>query len=311
MIFGFRDRLAILMYHRVLSTPDPFHAGDVDALAFDWQLSVVKRYFNVLPLTEAAERLKRGTLPRRAVAITFDDGYADNVEIALPILQRHGLHATFFIATDYLDGGRMWNDTVIEAIARAPTATLDLTALELGTHDIAEVAARARVIDTILGQLKYLPPAEREQKCNAIAVHIGTSLPDNLMMTTTQLRALHAAGMEIGAHTLRHPILARVSDEQARSEIVGSRDRLRDLLGHDISTFAYPNGRPGVDYGRRDVEIVRSAGFKVAVSTARGHANSNMDAHQLARIAPWDKTPLRFALRIFRCYLEAPPALAF
>lgn len=310
MIFGYRDRLAILMYHRVLSTPDPYHVGDVDAFAFDWQLSVIKRYFNVLPLTEAAERLKLGTLPRRAVAITFDDGYADNVEIALPILQRHGLHATFFIATDYLDGGRMWNDTVIEAVARTSAASLDLTSLGLGIHDVAEVAARVRCINTLLGQLKYLPPLEREQKCTSIATHIGKPLPDHLMMTTAQLRALHAAGMEIGAHTLRHPILARVAEDEARREIEGSRDRLRELLGHDISTFAYPNGKPEVDYGRRDVEIVRHAGFKLAVSTARGHANSSMDAHQLARIAPWDKTPVRFALRIFRCYLEAPPALA-
>ncbi len=186
MMFGYRDRLAILMYHRVLAIPDPYHAGDVDAFAFDWQLSTVKRYFNVLPLTEAAERLKRGTLPRRAVAITFDDGYADNVEIALPILQRHGLHATFFIATDYLDGGRMWNDTVIEAVARASATSLDLTSLGLGIHDVAEVAARVRCINTLLGQLKYLPPFEREQKCSAIARHIGEPLPDHLTMTTAQ-----------------------------------------------------------------------------------------------------------------------------
>ena len=195
-------------------------------------------------------------------------------------------------------------------VARASAASLDLTSLGLGIHDVAEVAARVRCINTLLGQLKYLPPFEREQKCSAIARHIGKPLPDHLMMTTAQLRALHAAGMEIGAHTLRHPILARVAEDEARREIEGSRDRLRELLGHDISTFAYPNGKPEVDYGRRDVEIVRSAGFKLAVSTARGHANSSMDAHQLARIAPWDATPTRFALRIFRSYFGAPPALA-
>ena len=76
-MFGFNDRLIVLMYHRVLAQPDAYRAGDVDVVAFDWQMATLKRYFNVLPLTEAAERLRGGSLVSRAVAITFDDGYAE------------------------------------------------------------------------------------------------------------------------------------------------------------------------------------------------------------------------------------------
>lgn len=308
-MIGSLGRLVILMYHRVLAQPDPYHAGDVDAAAFDWQLTVLKRYFNVLPLKEAAERLQRGTLPARAVCITFDDGYADNLEIALPILQRHQLHATFFVATGYLDGGRMWNDTVIEALARATGEHLDLSTLGLGSYSITTTSARIHATRELLGQLKYLSTAERLHKSAGIAASVGQHLPDNLMMTSAQLCTLSKAGMEIGAHTISHPILSRVSDHTSRSEIEGSIQRLRELLGHNITTFAYPNGRPNTDYGLRDVENVRRAGIQVAVSTAWGYANSRMDRHQLARIAPWDTTPTRFALRIFRSYFGSPPSV--
>jgi hypothetical protein len=113
---GADAKLSILIYHRVLPVPDPLFPTETTVESFDAQLGLLKSLFNVLPLPEAVARLKAGTLPARAASITFDDGYADNFTRALPILQKHGLHATFFIATAYLDGGRMFNDTVIESI---------------------------------------------------------------------------------------------------------------------------------------------------------------------------------------------------
>lgn len=111
-----RRRLSVLVYHRVLNAPDSIYAGDVDAATFRWQMGLVKEYLNPLPLPEAVERLAQGTLPPRAVSITFDDGYADNHALALPILQDLGLHATFFIATDFLNGGIMFNDAIAESV---------------------------------------------------------------------------------------------------------------------------------------------------------------------------------------------------
>ena len=84
---------------------------------FEAQMRVVAENFVPLPLSEAVDRLMIGELPPRAACVTFDDGYIDNVELALPILQSHGLSATFFVATGYLDGGWMWNDKVIGAPA--------------------------------------------------------------------------------------------------------------------------------------------------------------------------------------------------
>src|SRR5215471_13800654 len=111
--------LTVLMYHRVLENPDPL-TGAVDARHFELQMRALREYFRVLPLTEAVDRLRARKLPSRAVSITFDDGYADNAVVALPILQAHSLHATFFVADGFLNGGRMFNDTVIEAVRRTP-----------------------------------------------------------------------------------------------------------------------------------------------------------------------------------------------
>src|SRR5205085_1443710 len=127
--------------HRVLADPDPLFPEEVGAPDFDAQMSILKRWFNVLPLKEALARLREGRLPMRAACITFDDGYADNATVAAPILRRHGLPATFFIATDFIDGGEMWNDTVIDTVRRAPGDSLDARALGLPLLDLRPPAA--------------------------------------------------------------------------------------------------------------------------------------------------------------------------
>src|SRR4026209_38570 len=123
--------VSILIYHRVIAEPDPLILDEVCASEFDWHMTVLGRWFKVLPLTEAIARLHDGTLPARAACVTFDDGYADNASAALPILLRHGIPATFFLATAFINGGRMWNDTVIETVRRTPGDTLDARAAGL------------------------------------------------------------------------------------------------------------------------------------------------------------------------------------
>ncbi len=308
-MFSFNKRLAILMYHRVLARAEPLRPWDVDTRAFDWQMRLLARYFNVLPLPEATRRVQDGSLPARAVSITFDDGYADNLLLALPILKKYQLHATFFIASGFLDGGRMWNDTVIETFARASGTHLSLTSLGLGRYPLDNMMQRFAGVKEVLGKVKYRSTQERVALTDAMAALVAQELPRDLMLTTAQLRALHAAGMEIGAHTVNHPILARTTPQEAEYEIVQSRRRLQELLDDPIATFAYPNGRPGTDYATAHVAMVRNAGFDGAVSTAWGAARRGMNRFQLARIAPWDVTPARFGLRIARSYFGAAPAL--
>jgi peptidoglycan/xylan/chitin deacetylase (PgdA/CDA1 family) len=106
--------------------------------------------------------------------------------------------------------------------------------------------------------------------------------------------------MQIGAHTVSHPILARLTDEQAREEIGNSKRFLEQLLGERITVFAYPNGKPGEDYLPQSVEVVRSLGFDAAVSTQWGGSRLGDDPLQIKRFTPWDKTRVRFGLRLLR-----------
>ena len=294
-------KLSILIFHRVLAETDPLFPSEATLQSFDWQMALVKSLFNVLPLPEAVSRLSAGTLPARAAAITFDDGYADNYTHALPILQKHSLHATFFIATAYLDGGRMFNDTVIESVRNTRLSCLDLRDMELGQHDVGSIAAKTQAIHQILPKIKYLLPQEREVMAARVAERAEVSnLPTGLMMTTTQLKNLHAAGMEIGGHTHRHPILAKLDRAAAQAEIAAGKTTLEEKLGARVRMFAYPNGKPGTDYLPEQANIVRELGFEAAVSTSRGNSARNADKYQLARFTPWDAKPTAYTLRLLQ-----------
>jgi peptidoglycan/xylan/chitin deacetylase (PgdA/CDA1 family) len=281
-------RLSVLIFHRVTPQVDPLFPGEPDARRFDALMAMVARSFRVLPLGQALSALEQGELPPRALAITFDDGYADNAEVALPILQRHGLVATFFVATGFLDGGRMFNDTVIETIRAVRSARLDLTDCGLGVWDTNTPAERRAAVDALLPRVKYLGLAEREDVLARMMRAAGhPQLPDDLMMRSSQVAALHAAGMEIGGHTVRHPILRVLPDAEAEQEIRNGRQRLQDITGAAIDLFAYPNGRPGEDYDQRHVEMARRAGFSAAVSTTPGTVSAASDRFQLPRFTPW------------------------
>lgn len=302
--------LSILIYHRVLARPDPLFPGEVDAALFERQLRLVKRFYAPLPLSEAVQRLQDGSLPRRAACITFDDGYADNAQMALPLLQRHGLHATFFIATGYLDGGQMWNDTVIEAVRHAPGPRLDLRELGLDCLPVASLAQRQAAIAALLGQLKYLPFARRQQLAMHIRRQASATAGPAAMLSTAQLRQLQAAGMGLGAHTASHPILSTLPDHAAQRDIADGKRRLEDLIQAPVTLFAYPNGKAGRDYGAPHVAMVRRLGFQAAVATDWGVARpgAGLDLLQLPRFTPWDRGRLAFLWRLRQNRRQAHPA---
>src|SRR5258708_14127726 len=214
---GSNGRLTGLSFPRVLSEPDPLFPGELDAARFEAQMRWIKSWFNVLPLTEAVAHLCAGSLPARAAAITFDDGYADKYSVALPILRRAGLCATFFIATGFLDGGRMWNDTVIDVMRQAEGPDLDLAQLKLGRYRVETIEDRRRSLGELLGKLKYLEPGQRSELVAKLADAAGSQPPRDLMMTSDQLRALAVAGMAIGAHTISHPILSLVAEKKTHA----------------------------------------------------------------------------------------------
>ena len=291
--------LSILMYRRVIARPDPLFPDVIDAQRFAQQLRLLRRWFHVLPLEQAVRRLGERTLPARAACITFDGGYADHADVALPLLQRFGLPATFFVATGFLDGGYSWTDAVIELVRTAPGPRLNLVRSGFGAYDVACPLRRRAVIDMLVRALGCLPPLERLERVHAMARRTTPT-----MLSSDQLIALHRAGMDIGGHTVNQQSLASLSNAQARAEIGNGRARLEEIVQAPVRLFAYPNGVPGCDFEKRHANMLRSAGFDAAVTTASGVARAACDPYELPRVTPGEHSR-GFLLRMGSNLLKA------
>jgi peptidoglycan/xylan/chitin deacetylase (PgdA/CDA1 family) len=298
-------KLSILIHHRILSAPDPL-APDTTAEQFDWELAILARHFNVLSLGDALTHLRAGSLPPRSVCITFDDGYANNATHALPLLQKYNLTATFFIATGFLNGGMMWNDQIIETMRQIAVPEVDLSSLRGLPHTLQQrfhvstIPDKKKVLAHWLNILKYEPMCQRLHMVNEMAHFLGYESSAEVMMTDAQVCTLRRSGMEIGGHTVNHPILTKVSAEESWQEMHQGKVYLEKLLGESIRFFAYPNGMPRQDYAASHAKQVAELGFEAALSTAWGVATRQASPLQLPRFTPWDQTPAAFMLRMLR-----------
>lgn len=301
---GARGRLSAFVFHRVLAQPDPLLPELPDRAGFARVLDWIGEQFQVLSPRQACESLAAGSLPARAAILSFDDGYRDNVELALPCLQARGWPAVFFVATGYLGNGAMFNDRVIEALRATRAARLSRTALGSGPGaerpalaadlPLETLAQRRAAIDAVLAVIKPLPMAARDDAVARLEDALGAGVGASPMMSEAQLARLHRAGMTIGGHTRSHPILASLAPAQARAEIEAGRDDLRAIVGEAPRLFAYPNGRAGHDWRREHARMVREAGFGFAFTTDAGAAGVGADPMALPRFTPWDRERRRF-----------------
>jgi len=247
------------------------------------------------------EKMHSNQLPARAVCITFDDGYADNYLNALPIMQKFNLNATFFIANGYLNGGIMWNDKITEAIQLMSSKQLDLNDFKLGVFSINSQDCKSEVAREIINKIKHLAVDERKKIADDIAARVN-NIPTDLMMTDEQLIKLHQAGMDIGGHTVTHPIIAGLNQKTLEKELCENKHYLEKLLKSTIKFFAYPNGKPEVDYKIEQIEQIKDQKYQAAMSTQWGVSNKSSDIYQLPRFTPWDKTPVKFMIRMIDMY---------
>jgi len=237
-----------LNYHRIGDGgASPFDRGiwSASAAGFDEQLAALKRDADVVSVDDLDERhaRRRG----RSVLITFDDGYLDNYTTAFPLLKRHGLPATFFVTTGFLDTPRLpWWDEIAWMMRSARGAHLDLPGF-IPTRVAFDEPSREQAVRTVLRAFKATPTDGTEAFLSALALATGAGRYDpeqarSLWMTWDMIRELRASGMSIGGHTIDHPILAQMSDEGQRDQITGCAARLESELGERMRWFAYPVG---------------------------------------------------------------------
>jgi peptidoglycan/xylan/chitin deacetylase (PgdA/CDA1 family) len=293
-------RVCVVNYHRILEAKDPLLESEPDVATFRWQMALLAKCFNVIPLHDAVQLIGTGRMPPRAVCITFDDGYRSVHDLALPILQEFKLPATVFVTTGFVGGGHMWNDRIIEAVQNLPPGQLDLRELGLGTYSLASLADRQLTVGRLTEASKYLPPQGRFDLVQRLEHMVGDNLDHGLMLTPEMVVNLDRAGIEIGAHTISHPILTSLDDASSRLEIEGGKKELEAIIGKPVRLFAYPNGKIGKDFDERHMRMAREAGYLAAFTTRAGAVTSAQDRFALPRSRPWDKTPFLFGLRLLR-----------
>jgi peptidoglycan/xylan/chitin deacetylase (PgdA/CDA1 family) len=265
----------ILMYHRIARDDiDPWQLC-VSPENFAAQMACIRRERRPMRLRELADALARGRCPRNAVVVTFDDGYRDNLDAALPALQRFDVPATVFCTVDAIgrDEGFWWDR---------------LAALLLGPNPAPAASAHYR---EVWSQLRAMSDAERDAALAQIAATRDTAPAAPATLTHGELRTLAASDLiEIGAHSVTHAALSSLPVDAQREEIVHSKTRLAQLTGREVTSFAYPFG----DLGEPTAALVRDAGFRAACTTEAAVVRVGTDAMQLPRLAvgDWDAAAL-------------------
>ncbi|MGH7390717.1 MAG: polysaccharide deacetylase family protein [Candidatus Rokuibacteriota bacterium] len=293
-----RPAFPILCYHRVNDDADPFFPA-VPVGVFERHMAYVARTFRVMTVEAIVERVRRGSVPRNTLAITFDDGYRDNLTHAAPILARHGLPATIYLATGLIGTAEVaWFDRM--AMAFKTTKAEAYVTPWRETLPLATSGDRLRALDRMLGYFKRLPDDDMRRSVDGLLRALAVTDQKcfkNLMLTWDDVHALTGLGFAVGAHTVNHPILARVPARRAWTEIFGSRTMIESALGRAPKAFAYPNGRPE-DYTATVRDLVREAGFTSAVSTRFGLNDRDTSPYDLRRGGPWERDVPTFALKL-------------
>ncbi|MGH7926453.1 MAG: polysaccharide deacetylase family protein, partial [Candidatus Binatia bacterium] len=296
-----RRNCQILAYHRINDEGDRFFPA-ISVKNFGQQMRVLAECFTVCPLAELIERIKRDDLPESAVAVTFDDGYCDNYTNAFPILKRHSIPATIFLATDVIGTGRqLWYDEVFAAFRE--TRVPELVDCKLGntTFPLTSLSARLQAQKEVLKYLWSLDRVTRDMMIGrlrkALYVEETSERTARLMLTWEEVAEMYRCGIQFGAHTGSHPALSKLTPEDAREEIRRSKRTIERVLSATVTTFAYPSGRPG-DFTVTSKALVEEAGFNCGLTTIFGNNEPGMDLYEMRRIAPWNDDSETFGLRL-------------
>jgi peptidoglycan/xylan/chitin deacetylase (PgdA/CDA1 family) len=302
------DVLRVLTYHRVDwpdARPDLCSTTlSATPSGFAAQMECLRQHFHVVGLDEVRDAFTHGRkLPPRAVLITFDDAFQDFRQHAWPVLKRLELPVTLFVPTAFPDQPSrvFWWDLLHRLVAHAPSgAALDT---RFGRLQLSAETNRRELYSRLASHLSRLPHNEALQEVHRLAELFHTPPAAAAVLPWSDLKLLAAEGVSLAPHTRTHPLMNRISLEQARDEIRGSREDLAAQIGDTPPVFAYPGGA----YSREVMQVLADEGFELAFTTCRG-ANDlrRCDPLQLRRINVGRRT----TPELLRAQLSLPPEVA-
>ncbi len=288
------EKLQVLAYHRIGELPGrdyPFQHEIISATpdVFDEQLKFLKRNFNVINFHTLADIADAGeSIPPGSVIITFDDGYADNYTSALPILQSHDLTASIYLATGFIDAQQpFWFDMLSYYVMRMRPGVLHLNR---GNFRVEVTDENRSEVRRSIGQaVRVIADASRLHILEELAQQSGVSPSPSEQelarpLTWNEVRALDAAGIEIGSHTVTHPFLLQLSDEDLHTELAQSKQRIEEETGKTVRSLSYPTGGSQF-YDVRTIKMAQAAGYQFAVSYDHASVKiSNLKPFEIPRI---------------------------
>ena len=279
-----RDGTLILYGHRVQDDDEGYLQGCPPAWFRD-QVAYLARHYEVIPLSTLVECLEeRRPPPPRSVVLTLDDGFRDNVEQALPILEDLGVRATVFVVTQSLSDGRLpWAQRLAFMFQRTAVASLQHELVGHESVALTTPGERRGAYDRVKRSLAPLPREQRDAHITAIADALEVEPPLDRMMDWDHARAALASGHEIGAHTYSHALLAAVPPDEARSEMLRSKADLEEHLGIRRATFCFPGGSTN----RELCGVARDLGFRSAFlpdPSRRLNRAPDVDAFSMVRV---------------------------
>lgn len=306
----------VLLYHRVAELQQDPHLLAVAPEHFEEHLLALRRHCRVVSLSQLTDSLARGGHPGSVVALTFDDGYADNAEAAFPLLKKHGLPATFYLASGFVGTTRECLHDDLERLLLLPPQCPDRLLLMVGgkpfgwamrSHDSGNKTAatvagwnvesktdptpRHRAHREIHGMLRAVAPAEREGVLEQLRCQCGDpgpARPAHRGMSWDQARHMAACELiELGAHTVNHPCLSALPLKEQRAEILESKRALEKQIGRPVTSFAYPYGTRQ-SYTAETVGLLKELGFTNACSNFRDRIGRLTDLFQIPRFVVRD-----------------------
>jgi peptidoglycan/xylan/chitin deacetylase (PgdA/CDA1 family) len=286
--------MLVLGWHNVEGTPCFPSAPGAGTRGFRAQVEWLARWAEVVPLRESLRALAAGErLPPRAVAITFDDGYRDNLDLAVPELERLGLPATFFLVPGLLDRRvEPWWEAVAWAVteATAPAVTIDGERIPLG--DRSERRAVRRRAE------EHLKRRDSDARAAALAELVEELAPrprddlKELFLDWPGARELAGRGFEVGSHSSHHAILSEETPAAQAADLAGSRAALEEGLGVPITSVAYPNGGR-LDYDGATLAAAAAAGYENGITTRKGLTGRRTPRFEVRRVVVYPERGTR------------------
>ena len=281
-----KRQIFVLLYHRIRKAEDPFEAA-VSPENFERQLRFLKNNFEVVPLREALERKARNRTSKRPLAvITFDDGYLDNIKVAHPILKRHALPATFFLAAGSIGNEEpMWTSRVETIFKNTPVRNLALATLsKLRHYELDSPDERMRVCYEVKREMKEVPDERRQAILEELEAKAGPvergELQSEMMSWEEARRLASDPGVEIGSHSVSHRMLANLSDEAIRGELEESKRVIEREIGRPVRFLSYP----GNSYDERVKKQACVTGYQAALAVDQAITGFEEDPFSLKRL---------------------------